>query len=280
MKRLYHPQSSPQDRAFRPSWRSDDIAVRVFGARSKGHAVPLILHFHGGLFNCGSIESTEQFAQALSGIAVFACVDYPLAPRCQFPETVEVAYEALRWAAAHAGSFGADARRIIVTGEQAGGNLAAATAIIARDRRWLAGAPRPPAAQILLTPLLDPGQTSSSLRANVDSPCRKGWASYLPRISDLMHPYAAPVYSMRLASLPPTLIITAERDPFRDEAEQYAGRLIGFGVKVELFRIKNADGNLVNPEHPQFHAVVGAVSRFISESHVHCAAKNDDPSRK
>jgi acetyl esterase/lipase len=256
----------PLDCAFRLSWRSDDIAVRVFGARSGDEAVPMILHFHGGLFNCGSIEDTEQFAQALSRIAVFACVAYPLAPRFRFPETVEVAFEALQWAAAHAARFGADPTRIIVSGDQAGGNLAAAVSLVARDRRWLADAPQPLAAQILLTPLLDPGQTSSSMRAVVDPPCRKGWMEYLPLIRDLMHPYAAPIYSMRLASLPPTLIITAERDPHRDEAEQYAARLVGFGVKVKLCRVKNADGNLANPEHPQFHKVVGMVSRFISES--------------
>lgn len=266
MKPPYHPQSSPLDFTFRLSWRSEAIAVRVFGARSGDEAVPLILHFHGGLFNSGSIEGTEHFAKALSRIAVFACVAYPLAPRFRFPETVEVAFEALQWASTHANRFGADAARIIVCGEQAGGNLAAATALVARDRRWLPDAPRPLAAQILLTPLLDPGQTSSSMHAAGDSAPRKGWAEYLPLIRDLMHPYAAPVYSMRLTSLPPALIITAEYDPFRDEAEQYAARLIGSRIKVKLSQIKNAEGNLVDPAHPQFRDVVDTVLEFIAES--------------
>ncbi len=264
MKMSGPTRASPQDTAFRLSWRDDEIAVRVFGARPTRKAVPLVLYFHGGLFNCGSMEDAQHFAQAVSKATVFACVEYPLAPKFRFPETVEVAYEALQWASAHAAAYGADPARIIIAGDQAGGNLAAATALVARDRS--AGKLRPLAGQVLLSPLLDPEQTSDSMRAAADCPCRKGWAEYLPFISDAVHPYAAPLHSRRLGRLPPALIITAEACPLRDEAEAYAAKLIASCVPVQVRRMEKAEGGLVNPAHARFNAVVDAVSRFVADT--------------
>lgn len=253
-------QAAAQDSAFRLSWRSEDIGLRVFGADSARAARPLVLYFHGGRFNCGAMQDAEHFARALSRVAVVVCVEYPLAPKFHFPETVEVAFEALQWAAAHANGLGAEAARIVIAGDQAGGNLAAATALVARDRSMpqLAG-------QILLTPMLDPAQTSGSMRAARDCPCREGWAEYLPFVSDAMHPYAAPMHSKRLGKLPPALIITAEFDPLRDEAEEYAARLIGAGIAVRVRRMEQAEGDLVNRAHPFFGAVVDAAIQFIDE---------------
>ncbi|HYD63583.1 MAG TPA: alpha/beta hydrolase [Noviherbaspirillum sp.] len=240
--------------------------LNVFGAVPVRNDRPLIVYFHGGVFNCGAPEDAEPLAKALSDTAVVVCVAYPLAPGCRFPDTVEIAFEALKWAAAHAKDFGADRARIFVAGDQAGGNLAAATALVARDRRALAHDLPPLAGQVLLTPLLDPVQASKSMQTVADAPCRKGWAAYLPCLSDALHPYAAPVHSRRLGSLPPALILTAERDPLRDEAETYAAKLIGAGVQVRVHRVANAAGDLVNPAHPEFATVVAAVGRFVSDA--------------
>lgn len=266
MKQHHTPQASPLNSAFRLSSRDDEIAVRVFGARSGRAAMPLVLYFHGGLFNCGELQDAAHFAQALSDVAVLVCVEYPLAPKFHFPETVEVAFEALQWAYAHATGFGADPARIILAGDQAGGNLAAATALVARDRSARPDAPRSLAGQVLLTPMLDPGQASASMRTAADCPCRKGWAEYLPFLSDALHPYAAPIHSKRLGSLPPALIVTAEMCPLRDEAEDYAAKLIGAGVPVRVLRMGKVKGDLVNPAHPRFDAVVDAVSQFLVEA--------------
>src|SRR2546425_12978147 len=122
---------------FRPSSGAAEIALRVFGKRAvkvAAASAPLIVYFHGGLFNSGTVEDAENIAQALADNAVVVCVDYPLAPKTHFPVTVEVAFEALQWAWAHAAELGADAARILVAGDQAGGNLAAALAMMARDR--------------------------------------------------------------------------------------------------------------------------------------------------
>jgi acetyl esterase len=266
MKPSCHPPISPLDRAFRLSWRNDDIAVRVYGARSGREGLPLVLYFHGGLFNCGSVQDAEQFAHALSRVAVLVCVEYPLAPGFRFPETVEVAFEALQWASAQAAGFGASAARIIVAGDQAGGNLAAATALVARDRSAPANRLRPLAGQILITPLLDPSQASVSMRQTADTPCRKGWAEYIAYMSDATHPYAAPVHSLRLGNLPPALILSAELCPLRDEAEEYAAKLIAAGVPVRVRRLEKAKGNVVHPAHLWFGPVVEMVSQFVTES--------------
>src|SRR5437762_11641560 len=100
--------------AFRPSSGAAEIALRVFGKRAdKLASAPLIVYFHGGLFNSGAVEDAENIAQALADSAVVVCVDYPLAPKTHFPTTVEVAFEALQWAWAHAAELGADAARIL-----------------------------------------------------------------------------------------------------------------------------------------------------------------------
>jgi acetyl esterase len=239
------------------------VTLRIFGKRPKSAGLPLILYFHGGLFNCGSVADADSLAQALANGAVVACVDYPLAPELHFPRTVELAYEALEWAWRHAASLGADAGRVIVAGDQAGGNLAAAVAMMARDR----AAPNGPAlkAQLLITPMLDPFQTTPSMRAAGDCPCRQGWADYLPSAGDAMHPYASPLNSRRLGSLAPALIITADRDALRDEAEQYAAKLIAAGVPVQVRRF-DGSGDLVDANHMQFKAMAETAAQFASES--------------
>jgi acetyl esterase/lipase len=266
MNQLRNPQSAPQDFAFRRSVQGEDIAVRVFGARSTATVVPLVLYFHGGLFNCGTVQDAEPLAHALSESAVIACVDYPLAPAVRFPDTVEITFEALQWASAHAAELGADAKRVFVAGDEAGGNLAAAATLIARDRNARADAPRPLAGQILLSPLLDPSQASASMRMAADCPCREAWGEYLPFVSDAMHPYAAPIHSRRLGGLPPALIITAEKCPLRDEAEEYAAKLIAAGVPVRVRRMNKTEGGLSDPAHPHFGEVVDAVAQFIRET--------------
>jgi len=237
------------------------VTLRIFGKRPKPTGAALILYFHGGLFNCGTVVDADQLAQALAPSAVVVCVDYPLAPELHFPRTVELAFEALQWAWRHAAALGADASRVIVAGDQAGGNLAAAVALMARDR----AVPNRPVlkAQLLITPMLDPFQTSPSMRAAGDCPCRQGWADYLPSAGDAMHPYASPLNSRRLGGLAAALVMTAERDPLRDEAEQYAAKLIAAGVPVQIRRFDGA-GNLANAEHPQFEAMTETIAQFTA----------------
>jgi acetyl esterase/lipase len=160
----------PWTTSFKTSAQSREIGLRVFGKNSgesrTAELLPLVVYFHGGFFTCGAVEDADGIASALVEKAVVVvAVDYPLAGDTFFPGITEVAFETLQWAYDHAAGLGADGTRVMVAGDQAGGNLAAAVAMIARDRLaptthgiYLKG-------QILITPMLDPSQSSKSMKA-------------------------------------------------------------------------------------------------------------------
>jgi acetyl esterase len=138
-------------------------------------------------------------------------------------------YAALEWAFKARHKLAGAGAPVFVAGEEAGGNIAAAVALMARDLQEpaLAG-------QILLSPMLDPCLATASLRDAEAGPVgctwADGWHNYLPRLEDASHPYAAPGSAFRLAGLPPTLLITAQDDPLRDETLAYAARLRDAGL--------------------------------------------------
>lgn len=209
---------------------SRSMAARIYGRRGRGVSVPLVLHFHAGAFVSGDLASGARVAGLLAEAgAVVVSVDYPLAPAHPFPAAVEAGRAALDWAWRHHCRLAGPAAGLSVAGEEAGGNLAAAVALIARDGR------HPPlAGQILLSPMLDTCVATASLRKVQAGPvgCRwaDGWHEYLSRPHDALHPYAAPGRALRLAGLPPTLLVTATDDPLRDETHAYAQRLHTAGV--------------------------------------------------
>lgn len=241
------------------------VGMRVYGKAGRGAGRPAVVYFHGGLFNCGKVEDAAAIAEALAADSVIACVDYPLAPQLHFPATVEVAYEALLWVSANTTQLGVSNRRLLVAGDQAGGNLAAVVAMMARDRGLGMDHTRL-AGQVLISPMLDPQQATPSMQSAADCPCRKAWTDYLGCASNAAHPYAAPLLSRRLAGLPPALVISADNDPLRDETEQYAAKLIAAGVPVQVRRLGQGKGSPVRPEHPEFMRVVQTLSQFIADA--------------
>jgi len=128
------------------------------------------------------------------------------------------------------GEWASRRSRIFVAGEEAGGNLAAALALMARDRR------APLAGQILFSPMLDPVMGTCSVRGAavgaVGCPWADGWHAYLGSPDKAAHPYAAPLDATRLAGVAPALILSAQDDPLRDESEAYARHLGKAGVPV------------------------------------------------
>lgn len=252
-----------QEASFLSQVIKSEIALRVYKKSQMASLPPLVLYFHGGLFNCGSIDDANAMASLLAENAVVVCVDYPLAPKLHFPATVEVAYEALMWAGRHAAQYGANMAKLIVAGDQAGGNLAAAVAMMARDR-GLTGKARL-IGQVLINPMLDPLQSTLSMQAAEDCPCRKAWTDYLPTASDAMHPYAAPLLSQRLMGLVSALIITSDRDPLRDEAEQYAAKLIMSGVHVQIRRLEAERVSLASASCSSFKQTASIVSQFVTD---------------
>jgi acetyl esterase/lipase len=224
---------------FVPGWEGDpDVGVRVYRPRDRPGPVPGVLMIHGGGFIIGNVESEHASAAmtAMQTGAVVVSVEYRLAPEHPFPAGVHDCYSALRFLADEAGELGVDPARLALMGTSAGGGLAAATALLARD---LGG----PALcfQMLHIPELDDRLETGSMRAFVDSPLWNrplavlSWKAYLGAAADDdVSPYAAPSRATDLAGLPPAYISTAENDPLRDEGILYGLGLLQAGVSVEL----------------------------------------------
>lgn len=206
------------------------VQARTYGERIPGaQGTPLVLHFHGGTFVCGNLDNGRNVGRMLAQAgAVAVSLAYPLTP---FPEPIEVGYAVLEWLYKQRARLAGKGARMFLAGEEAGGNLAAAVALIARDR-----AHPPLAGQVLLSPMLDPCAGTRSLREAagdaVDCRFASGWQGYLRCPGNAVHPYAVPGASMRLAELAPTLVLVGPDDPLRDEALAYAGRLRQAGIPV------------------------------------------------
>jgi acetyl esterase len=209
------------------------LPVRLYGKKRAGASLPLVVHFHGGAFVSGDLSSGECMAGLLvEAGAVVVSLAYPLAPDHRFPEAVESGYVALDWTYRHRAKLAGKEARVFLAGDEAGGNLAAAVALIARDR-----AHPPLAGQILIAPMLDPCVGTASLRETAPSHHCKwadGWKQYLRGPMDAEHPYAVPGKATRLADLPPALILSSGDDPMRDEAMAYGARLKQAGLAVTM----------------------------------------------
>lgn len=212
------------------------LPVRVYNP-SPGTSLPLMVYFHGGGWVIGNVEVQDKPSRALANAAncVLASVEYRLAPETKFPGPAEDCYAATRWLAAHAHEFGADRDRVVVGGDSAGANLAAAVSLMSRDR----GGP-PIAHQMLLFPVTAParGTESASYTDNADGyMLTRGamewfWDHYLYSPEDGKNPYASPLHASSVAGLPSATVITAEFDPLRDEGIAFAKRLTDVGVDV------------------------------------------------
>jgi acetyl esterase/lipase len=217
-----------------------DPSVPVRVHRPVGHAgiLAAIVTIHGGGYMIGSYDMDsmvlDRWCQALPIVGV--SVEYRLAPETPYPGPLEDCYAALRWTYEQADELGIDPARIGVYGLSAGGGLAAALALLARDRGEF-----PLAFQLLDCPMLDDRQTTTSIHADglyVWSGASNtfGWRSYLGERdgSDDVPPYAAAARATDLAGLPPSCMVVGSIDGFRDEDVDYAQRLNQAGVPCEL----------------------------------------------
>lgn len=229
------------------------LVAQLFTARRslQGDDRALLLWLHGGCFNDGSLAGTRARAELLAeaGADVVA-LDYPLAPEHPFPAALGAAFGALQALAAKRGKLtGSASTALFVAGEEAGGNLAAALALMARDQRapTLAG-------QLLVSPMLDPALGSASMRDGACGGCEciyaKGWQAYLGDAIRADHPYAAPLSSTRLAGLAPALVLSLAGHPLNDEARRYAAALRQHGgVVTELTVAAVEPAQVLNPIH-------------------------------
>jgi acetyl esterase len=204
-----------------------EIPVRVYRPEGPG-PFPALVFFHGGGFVLCSLDTHDGQCRALANRAgcIVISVDYRLAPEHPFPAAPEDCYAATQWVAANAAEIDADPARIAVGGDSAGGNLAAAVSLMARDRSG-------PALrfQLLVYPVTNHDFGTLSYRENAEgyflttNTMKWFWGHYLADVADGANPYASPLRAEDLSGLPPGLCITAGYDPLRDEGEAYAARL-------------------------------------------------------
>ncbi len=245
-----------------------EVPVRLF-ASGNGADDRILLFFHGGGWVTGNIDSYNkiccQMAEATGHLVV--SVDYRLAPEHRFPQGLEDCYAVAREVCLDASLFGVSARRITLIGDSAGGNLAAAVSLMARDRGEFL-----PARQILIYPATWNDHTPASpFRSVTENGTDYLLTSrricdymelYRSSAADLQNPYFAPLLAEDFTGLPETLVVTAQYDPLRDEGEEYAARLAEAGGDVVCRRMPDAlHGFLALP--PQF-AQVGRIYEWIN----------------
>ncbi|MEU5806638.1 alpha/beta hydrolase fold domain-containing protein [Streptomyces sp. NPDC047718] len=216
--------------------------VTLVSARPAGIArpLPLLYYMHGGGMIMGNAWSVlRQLLDTWAGPLELAVVsvEYRLAPQARYPGPLEDCYAGLVWVAGHAADLGVDADRIVIGGKSAGGGLAAALALLTRDR----GGPVP-IGQLLLCPMLDDRNdtVSGHQMAGIDTWDRTSnataWQALLgDRCGTAdVPPYAAPARATDLSRLPPAYIEVGSAETFRDEDVAYANALWRAGGRAEL----------------------------------------------
>ncbi len=219
-----------------PATTERDIPVRVYEPDAEP-PYPLLVFFHGGGFTAGSLDTHDNICAALTNRAdcLTVSVDYRLAPENPFPAAVEDAFAALQWADSYADKLNADPDRIAVAGDSAGGNLAAAVTLVARDQ----GGPA-----ITYQGLIYPG-TASPVVHSLESHDENAvgyflemdtvefyYHNYVQSPAHVRNAYASPLLADDVGGLPPATVITAGFDPIRDEGIAYAEKLADAGVDV------------------------------------------------
>jgi len=216
-----------------------DLAVRIYrpAAAPADAELPCLVYAHGGGWVFGNLDSHDvlcaQFALE-AGIVVFA-VDYRLAPEARFPGAFDDVVAGLKWVAANGASIGVDASKLAIGGDSAGGNLAAAVAIWARDN----GGPKL-RLQLLAYPVTDAVGRAESYRRYEDgyglNAATMEWFfdHYAPDKGSRSDWRVSPLRAKSLSGLPPALVITAGYDPLRDEGRAYAFRLHQEGTQADL----------------------------------------------
>ncbi len=220
--------------------RDGSVCVRTYRPAQARGDVPVVLYLHGGGWIMGGLDGADALCSrtALSTGAVVVSVDYRLAPEHPFPAGLHDCADVLTWV--RSGSLhGGDVRRIAVSGDSAGGNLAAALTLLDRD------ASPPLMAQVLMYPGLDLTMDSPFLRGFRGpgltwEQCRQLVELYLGPAGDRTDPLASPLHAASLEGLPPALVLTGGADILLDDGRRYVERLLTDGTEARLVHYARA----------------------------------------
>jgi acetyl esterase len=214
------------------------LRLRLY--RPREGALPAALFLHGGGWTLNDVDTHDDLCRRLAKRSgwMFASLDYRRAPEHKHPAALEDAYHAYRWLSDNAALIDCDPAYRAVVGDSSGGTIAASLTLLLRD----SGAPMP-TYQALAYPLLDgfghwPSRDEHSSGYTLDiEQVRWYLGNYMSAQCDPTDPYLFPILSKDLSGLPPTLVMTAEFDPLRDEGMAYAMRLAQAGVTVEHLHV-------------------------------------------
>ncbi|BDG05013.1 alpha/beta hydrolase [Anaeromyxobacter oryzae] len=263
--------ASVEDRVLkvRPKGRTN---IRVYRPAATGGALPAVIYTHGGGWVLGDRDTHDRLVRELTvgADAVVVFVDYDRSPEARYPVAVEESYEVLKYVAQHPEEFGADASRIAIAGDSVGGNMTAAVALLAKERKGPAIR-----AQLLFYPVTDASMSTGSYSQFAEGPwlTKKAmawfWDQYLPDVTKRADIHASPINatSEQLKGLPQTLLLVDENDVLRDEGEAFARKLAAAGVTVESVRYNGTihDFMLLNPiaETPAVRGAVDQASDYL-----------------
>lgn len=219
------------------------LKTYVIEPKNSDKNMPCLVFFHGGGFllkaSGSHYQIAKEYAEKLQCKVVY--VDYWLAPKYPFPVPVEDCYSTYKWVLDHVDMLGIDKNKIMIGGDSAGGNLAAAVTLMARDRQLSV-----PKALLLIYPATDRRMITESMKKYTDTPVwnaklsKMMWDAYLGEQIPEHIEYASPIESSSFEGFPPTYIEVAEYDCLRDEGIHLYERLKDENIEVEFCEIKNA----------------------------------------
>lgn len=224
-----------------PGYQGAELPVLVIEPRQTKQKLPGLVYFHGGGFVLKASGAHYQLAKEYAAKLPcrVTCADYRLAPKFPFPVPAEDCFCAYQWVQEHTGKLQLISDRIMVAGDSAGGNLAAAVTLMARDRGI-----RMPDGVMLIYPVVDRRMDTASMKKYTDTPVWDArlsgmmWDAYLGRQKPERAEYASPLEAPSLQGFPPTYMEVAEFDVLHDEGVMFYDRLRNSEVEAELYEIK------------------------------------------
>jgi acetyl esterase len=246
-----------------------DVRVRIVRPRGSTGSLPAILYVHGGGWVLGNAGTHDRLVRelAVGADAAVAFVEYERSPETRYPVAIEQAYATAQWITRNGAAEGLDSSRLAVAGDSVGGNMAAALAILAKQRGDVTFVH-----QSLYYPVTDAAQDTDSYREFAEGPSLRAasmawfWDAYLPEGDKRGEITASPLRATveQLSGLPETFLIVDENDVLRDEGEAYGRKLTEAGVRTTSVRYNGTihDFMMLNPVR-ETAATTAAVEQAI-----------------